>query len=108
MRYCNLRLGWAWEVSEGRAILPGEAKTTFPRKNPLPETQLRRLPGSSALSAVFTATCFVEKTMNNSEEFRRQCEARYCLKMTTERRQAHYQGVKENRGQKGLDDLIAE
>lgn len=46
--------------------------------------------------------------MINSEQHRRACEARYVLKMPDDKRQAYYQGVLEKRGQKGVDELIAE
>lgn len=46
--------------------------------------------------------------MNNSPEYRLQCEARHVMKMDYDRRQAYYQGVLEHRKQKGVDELIAE
>jgi hypothetical protein len=46
--------------------------------------------------------------MNNSPEYRRECEARFVLKMPYDKRMEHYRGVLEKRKQKGLDELIAE
>lgn len=46
--------------------------------------------------------------MNNSEAFRRECEARQVLKMPDDKRQEYYQGVLKHRGQAGVDYLIAE
>lgn len=43
--------------------------------------------------------------MNDSEEYRRACEAREVLKMSEEKRQQYYEGVKKHRGQKGVDYL---
>lgn len=46
--------------------------------------------------------------MNNSEQHRRECEARYALSMDDTRRQAYYQGVKDKRGEKALGSLVEE
>jgi hypothetical protein len=45
---------------------------------------------------------------SNSEQNRRECEARAVLKMTTKQRDAHYDGVLLHRKQKGLDYLKEE
>lgn len=46
--------------------------------------------------------------MNNSEQYRRECEARHVMKMPEEKRMEYYRGVLKNRGQNGVDYLIAE
>lgn len=46
--------------------------------------------------------------MNNSETFRRECEARHALKLPDEKRQEYYLGVLKERGQAGVDYLITE
>jgi len=46
--------------------------------------------------------------MNNSEQYRKECEARQVLKMDYDKRQDYYKGVLSNRKQKGLDELKAE
>lgn len=46
--------------------------------------------------------------MNDSPEFRRECEAREVMKWPKEQRVAHYQAIKEIRGQKAADELVAE
>ena len=46
--------------------------------------------------------------ISSDEQHRRECEARHALKMPDDKRQAYYQGVLEKRGQKGVDELIAE
>lgn len=46
--------------------------------------------------------------MNNSEEHRRACEAREVLKMSEDKRQEYYEGVKKHRGQRGVDYLAEE
>lgn len=46
--------------------------------------------------------------MNNSPEFKRECEARFVMKMTHEKRREYYSGVLRERKQKGLDELINE
>jgi hypothetical protein len=45
---------------------------------------------------------------NDSEEFRRQCEARYVIKMDKERRKAHYIGVEKKRGRAAMLELWEE
>jgi len=49
-----------------------------------------------------------KKAPNSSEQFRRECEARHALSMPDDKRQTHYQGVKDKRGQKAVDYLIEE
>jgi hypothetical protein len=44
----------------------------------------------------------------NSEQYRRQCEARAVLRMTKEQRRRHYEGVLLHRKQGGLDYLKEE
>ena len=46
--------------------------------------------------------------MNNSEDFRRQCEAREIMKWSPQRRTAHYAAINQIRGPKAKDELIAE
>lgn len=46
--------------------------------------------------------------MKNDEQHRRECEARYALKMDDQKRQAYYQGVKDKRGEKAIDELLTE
>lgn len=46
--------------------------------------------------------------MNNSPEFRVQCEAREVLRMSRKQRDAFYAGVLHHRKQAGLDYLKAE
>ena len=46
--------------------------------------------------------------MDNSPEFRRQCEARFVLKMSDGKRQAYYRGVEEKRGSAAAHELVAE
>jgi len=46
--------------------------------------------------------------MNNSEDFRRECEARHVLKMEYDKRMNYYKGVLEKRGQESVNELIAE
>lgn len=46
--------------------------------------------------------------MNNSPEYRRECEARQVLKMPQDKRQEYYRGVLAHRKQNGVDALIAE
>lgn len=46
--------------------------------------------------------------MNNSEQYRRECEARQVMKMPDDKRQEYYRGVLAHRKQKGVDYLIAE
>lgn len=46
--------------------------------------------------------------MNNSEEYRRQCEARQVLKWGREKRQEYYRGVEAKRGPAAASELIAE
>jgi hypothetical protein len=43
-----------------------------------------------------------------SDEYRKQCEARHVLSYPKEQRVAYYEAVKAIRGQKSLDELIAE
>jgi hypothetical protein len=46
--------------------------------------------------------------MNDSPEFRRECEARHVMKMPYEQRRDFYAGVLRERKQKGLDELKEE
>ena len=46
--------------------------------------------------------------MNNSEQYRRECEARYALKLPDDKRQEYYRGVLKHRGQAGVDYLLDE
>jgi len=46
--------------------------------------------------------------MNNSEEFRRECEAREVMKWPREKRTAHYEAIKLIRGQTATTALIDE
>ena len=46
--------------------------------------------------------------MNNSEQYRRECEAREVLKMNPDKREEFYKGVLNHRKQRGLDALVAE
>jgi hypothetical protein len=46
--------------------------------------------------------------VNDSEEFRRQCEAREIIKWDKERRQAHYIGVEKKRGRAAMLELWEE
>lgn len=46
--------------------------------------------------------------MNNSPEFRRECEARHVLKMSYENRQHFYEKAREKRGVVAVDELIKE
>lgn len=46
--------------------------------------------------------------MNNSEEFRRACEAREVMKWPREKRTAHYEAIKLIRGQEATTALIDE
>ena len=46
--------------------------------------------------------------MDNSPEFRRQCEARFVLKMSDWERESYFKGVQEKRGERGLNELKAE
>lgn len=46
--------------------------------------------------------------MNDSPEYRKQCEARLVLKWPKAQRENHYEGVEENRGKKARLDLMAE
>ncbi|SEO78401.1 hypothetical protein [Nitrosovibrio sp. Nv6] len=43
---------------------------------------------------------------NDSEEYRRECEARYVMKMGDERRNTYYQGVLQKRGKAKANELI--
>jgi hypothetical protein len=45
---------------------------------------------------------------DDTEEFRRQCEARYVIKMDKERRQAHYIAVEKKRGRVAMLELWEE
>lgn len=49
-----------------------------------------------------------KKAPNNSEEFRRECEARQVMKWTDDHRQEYYKGVQSKRGQKAAEELVAE
>lgn len=42
----------------------------------------------------------------SDEEFRRQCEARYVMKMNDERRKSFYEGVFKNRGRERAQQLV--
>ena len=46
--------------------------------------------------------------MNNTEQFRKECEARFVLKMSDGKRQAYYRGVEEKRGSAAAHELVAE
>lgn len=46
--------------------------------------------------------------MNNSPEFRRQCEARYVAKMSKDQREEFYKGVLKERGREAANLLIAD
>ena len=46
--------------------------------------------------------------MNNTEQFRRECEARFVLKMSDGKRQAYYRGVEAKRGTDAAHELVAE
>lgn len=46
--------------------------------------------------------------MNNSEQFRKECEARHALSMDDQKRQAYYQGVLGKRGEKAVNELLTE
>jgi|GEM_PF-2547241 len=46
--------------------------------------------------------------MNNTEEFRRECEAREVMKWPREKRTAHYEAIKLIRGQEATTALIDE
>lgn len=46
--------------------------------------------------------------MNNSEEFRRECEARRVLKMGDEQRKSYYEGVLKHRGRERTNQLICD
>lgn len=46
--------------------------------------------------------------MNNTEQYRRECEARQVLKWPKEKRQAHYEAIRVIRGDKATEELIAE
>ena len=46
--------------------------------------------------------------MNNSPEYRLECEARHVMKMPYEKKRDYYAGVLRERKQKGLDELINE
>ena len=50
----------------------------------------------------------MNKIDNNSEQHRRECEARHVLKQSDDQRQEYYKGVQSKRGQKGIDDLLNE
>ena len=49
-----------------------------------------------------------KKTPNNTEQHRRECEARMVMRWTREHRQEYYKGVQSKRGQKATDELVAE
>ncbi|SOD42397.1 DUF7696 family protein [Nitrosovibrio sp. Nv4] len=44
--------------------------------------------------------------MNDSEQHRRECEARYVMKMDDTRRQTYYEGVLKHRGKAKANELI--
>lgn len=46
--------------------------------------------------------------MNNSPEFRRECEARYVLKMDPDKREEFYRGARIKRGPNAVNELIKE
>lgn len=46
--------------------------------------------------------------MDNTEEFRRACEARRVLQMSDEQQAAHYNGCLAKRGPRAIEDLKAE
>ena len=45
---------------------------------------------------------------NNSEDHRRECEAREVMKWSHDRRIAHYTAILAKRGPAAMDELIAE
>jgi hypothetical protein len=46
--------------------------------------------------------------MNDSEQFRHECEARHVMKMNKEQRQEYYKGAVLHRGQAAVSRLIDE
>lgn len=44
--------------------------------------------------------------MNNSEQYRRECEVRYVAKMPDEKRREFYEGVLKHRGKEKANQLI--
>ena len=44
--------------------------------------------------------------MNNTEQYRRECEVRYVAKMPDEKRREFYQGVLKHRGKEAANQLI--
>jgi hypothetical protein len=46
--------------------------------------------------------------MNNTEQYRRECEARRVIQMSDAQREAHYHGCRAKRGQPKLDELLKE
>jgi len=44
--------------------------------------------------------------MNNTEQYRRDCEARYVLKMSDARRKEFYEGALKHRGKEKVNQLI--